>query len=795
MSAEDQADPQIEIGHVLSMDVVGYSKLLIREQTELLRRLSEIVRGTAQFRAAEAEGNLIRLPTGDGMTLVFFGDTKAPIECATEIATALKNEPGIPLRIGIHSGPINRVPDVNERANVAGAGIDLAQRVMDSGDAGHILLSKRVADDLAPYSRWNPHLHELGECEVKHGRKIALVNFYTDEIGNSQRPRKLQVRKTARGKLAVIAIAVFCLAIAVAGGLFFVPRWRHAVGIATTVSDSKSIAVLPFENLSRDPDNAFFADGIQDDLLTSLSKISGLKVISRTSVLQYRDDKAPQNLREIGLALDVANVLEGSVRRDGNRVVVNVQLIDALNDHHLWAERFDRTLEDSLGLQGELATEIAGKLRAKLSPEEKARVESKPTGNTDAYVLYLKARGFENTPNRSLQDYKVAEKLYLEAIDNDPTFALAYARLSATIARIYHWFEPTEARKERIKATAEEALRLKPDLGEAHLALGLYYYWTEGDYERALREFDLASEVLPNNSDIGYFVAAIRRRQGRWDENLDLLRKSQTLDPVNANIVEEIVYTYCFRRDWAAAAQSQDRVLALAPGSVNEKINRAYIDFWATGKTAMLDEILVGIPTGIDPDGLITLAHWDRDMIERDFTAAAQTLASSPLEAFPVNGQVIPKSFFAGCTALAQGDGARAQTRFEVARPQFESAVQEAPESALRHANLGLLYAFMGRKQDAVREGLLSVELAPESKDAVIGPWMSGYLAMIYTRVGEIDLAIPLLEHLLSVPGQVDRPNCSITLSDLRRRWQWDPLRNDPRFQKLVSQPPTIPKS
>ncbi len=332
----------MEIGHVLSIDVVGYSKLLIHEQTELLRCLSEIVRGTTSFRTADAQEKLIRIPTGDGMTLVFFGDPKAPIECATEIATALKDHPEIPLRMGIHSGPIKRVQDVNERANVAGAGIDLAQRVMDSGDAGHILLSKRVAEDLAAYSRWNPHLHELGECEVKHGRKIGLVNFYTDEIGNSQRPGRFRTRKASGTKLAIIAILAFCLVAAVVAGFFLMPRWRQSGRTSTTTPDSKSIAVLPFENLSDDKQNAFFADGIQDDLLTSLSKISGLKVISRTSVLQYRGDKEKQNLREIGLALDVANVLEGSVRREGNRVAVNVQLIDAINDRHLWANRYDR---------------------------------------------------------------------------------------------------------------------------------------------------------------------------------------------------------------------------------------------------------------------------------------------------------------------------------------------------------------------------------------------------------------------------------------------------------------------
>jgi tetratricopeptide (TPR) repeat protein len=505
-------------------------------------------------------------------------------------------------------------------------------------------------------------------------------------------------------------------------------------------------------------------------------------------VMPYRG-AAKTNLRQIAQALGVANVLEGSVRRGGNRVVVTVQLIDAVNDRHIWANRYDRALADSLGLQGELAAEIASELRATLSPEEKVRVETKPTENPDAYVLYLKARGYESNPDRLFEDFTVAERLYDEAIQHDPAFALAHARLSATIARIYHWFDSTDERKARMKTEAEKALRLKPDLGEGHLALGLYHYWAEANYEKALEEFALAAAALPNDSDIGYFTAAIRRRQGRWNDNLELLKKSQTLDPGNANVAEEIAYTYSFLHDWPEAIRARERAVALAPDSVNAKVVRAYLDFWSEGSTAALKKVLAEIPAGIDPAGLVTRARWDLAMIQRDYTAADQALTSCPLDVFQSNGLPTPKSFFRGCTALARGDRNTARTNFETTLPVFEAAVQQAPGNGLRHANLGLLYAFLDRKEDAIREGRRATELEPDSKDAVNGPWMTGFLAMIYARVGEANSALPLLEHLLASPGPVDNTNCSITPSDLRSRWQWDPLRNDPRFQKLLAQP------
>jgi TolB-like protein/Flp pilus assembly protein TadD len=550
----------------------------------------------------------------------------------------------------------------------------------------------------------------------------------------------------------------------------------------------KSIAVLPFENFSDDKENAFFADGIQDDILTSLAKIHDLKVISRTSVMPYRG-ATKGNLPQIAQALGVVNVLEGSVRKGGNRVVVSVQLIDARNDRHLWAKRYDRPLADSLGLQGELASEIASELRATLSPEEKGLVETKPTENPDAYVLYLKARTYETDPDRLFENFKVAEQLYGEAIQRDPSFALAHARLSTTVARIYRWFDPTDERKALIKRSAEKSLQLSRDLGEGHLALGLYYYWAQGDYEKALEEFRIAAAALPNDSDIGYFRAAIRRRQGKIDEHMELLKKTQGVDPGNVHVVLEIAFTYAFLHDWPSAARTYDRVVSLAPDSANYKINRAYIDFYSSGNTATLKSTLAAIAPGDDPAGLVTRARWDLAMLERDYAAADQAMIACPLDVFQSNGLPTPKSFFRGCVAVARGDLAGAQTLFAAALPEFEKAVREAPENALRHANLGLLYSFLGRKDEAIREGRRAVELLPESKDALDGPWMAGFLAMIYARAGDANSALPLLEHLLASPGPVDNTNVCITYNDLRKRWQWDPIREDPRFQQLLAKP------
>jgi adenylate cyclase len=360
MSAEVKKEIQLEIAHVLFIDVVGYSKLSINEQNAAVDELTRIVRATEQFQKAEASERLVKISTGDGIALVFYTNLEAPVRCAMELSRALRDHPRLRLRMGVHSGPVSGVIDVTGRINLAGAGLNLAQRVMNCRDAGHILLSKHAAEDLEEYEEWRPLLHELGECEVKHGVRVSVVSLYTEEVGNPAVPKKLKAarlaaaarrKRTAFRRLSLGALALLA-AIALVAFLFV--RYAPRFALTTLPIPEKSIAVLPFQNLSKDEANAFFADGVQDEILTDLARIADLKVISRTSVMHYKSSVA-RNLREIGQQLGVANVLEGSVQRSGNRVRVNAQLVDARTDRHLWGQTYDGNLADVFAIQSEIA--------------------------------------------------------------------------------------------------------------------------------------------------------------------------------------------------------------------------------------------------------------------------------------------------------------------------------------------------------------------------------------------------------------------------------------------------------
>ncbi len=581
-------------------------------------------------------------------------------------------------------------------------------------------------------------------------------------------------------------IGILAIAIAVLLYLRFSPGQREPA----EVIPQKSVAVLPFSNLSNDKENAFFAEGIQDDILTSLARIGDLKVISRTSVMPYQASGGPRKTREIGQTLGVAYLLEGSVRGGRNHFVVNVQLINAREDRQVWAEHYDRKLEDSLGLQGELATEIANTLHATLSPEEKARVTQKPTTNADAYALYLRAFGLEHKPDTLLQDYKLAVQLYRQAIELDPDFALAHARLACTSAAIFHFHEPLEEWASRARVEASTALRLDPNLAEGHFALGLCLYWFDDSYEGASAEFAVAARLAPNDVDAAALSAAIKRRTGKFQEAIAEYERVARLDPQNPNIARNLVYTYSALRQWPQARRAAERWRTMAPDSLVAKIQTGYVDFFSNGKTRTLQRLLAQIPAGTDPDGIVTATRWDVAMIERDFSAAENALRDSPRTAIDyLNGGNTPKSFLAGCIQLARGDRAAAQPLLEQARAQFAEAVEQSPLIAEVHANLGLASAFLGRKEEAIREGRRAVELKPIAKDAVDGAIMLCYLAVIYAQTGENDQAFPLLEQLRTTPGAVDSANYSMTLNDLKYRWEWDALRKDPRFQKLLAQP------
>jgi TolB-like protein/class 3 adenylate cyclase/Tfp pilus assembly protein PilF len=797
MPAEPEHNVQLKIGHVLFMDLVGYSKLLLDEQRELQQQLSEIVRNSKEVRTAETADEVIRIPTGDGMALVFFNSPEAAVRCAVEVSEALRNRPEIQLRMGIHSGPVNEVRDINDRSNVAGAGINIAQRVMDCGDAGHILLSGRVAQDLKHYRQWQPQLYDLGECEVKHGERIHLFNLYTEHLGNPEWPAKLRQTKARENKhRRLLLTAAIIIVAGLAAGIGFILHRPHlnspTTSVPTPLSDSalvipeKSIAVLPFENRSANKENAYFADGVQNEILTNLAKIADLRVISRTSVMQYKSGAA-RNAREIGQQLGAAHLLEGSVQRSGNRVRVTAQLIDAQTDTHQWAEHYDRDLADVFAIQSEIAKAIADQLKARLSREERARVDDKPTENTDAYTFYLRANQLSRNPDTLLQNYKAAEQLYMQAIALDPNFALAHARLASISAEIFHYYEPIDTWRTQARNEAEIALRLQPNLAEAHFALGQVIYWMDQDYEQALKQFEVATRLSPSNEDAARLIAAIKRRQGKWKEALEAYERVAKLDPQNPNAVREVLFTNTAMRRWPEAARWGERMRAMAPASLVAKVQSGYVDFWWKGDTRLLKSLVDQVPAGVDPDGAVTSCRWEIAMLRRDYSSAKSILDTSSVnELSYTNAGTTPKIFFEGCVYLAKGDDVNAQKAFELARPIFEAAVEEAPASADRHAILGWLYAFMGRKDDAISEGQRAVALKPESKDAVDGVLMNCYLALIYARTGKSDLAIPLVERLLGTPGAIDSADYSISLNDLKYRWEWDPLRSDPRFQKLI---------
>ncbi len=572
--AEPTPDLQLEIAHLLLIDVVGYSKLLVNEQIELLQELKQIVRSTECFRAAEARGELIRVPTGDGMALVFFHSPEEPARCALEISRALQDHPSIQLRMGVHSGPVNRVTDVNEKTNIAGSGINVAQRVMDCGDAGHILLSAHVAEDLAEYRHWQPHLHDLGECEVKYGLRLHLFNLYKDGLGNPQVPEKLRrgrrrqasavsVRPISapRWPKAALTIAFLVSAVAlVISSLIFFNRAPPTTGAralsALAAIPEKSIAVLPFENLSNEKENAYFADGVQDEILTGLSRVADLKVISRTSVMQYKAGPRP-NLREVATALGVAHVLEGTVQRAGGRVRVNAQLIDARTDSQLWAERYDRDVADVFAIESELAGKIVAQLQAKISPSEKAAIEQKPTADLTAHDLYIRAKTliatavFSTPQEESLSE---AVRLLNQAIERDPAFALAYYQLAQAHDLLYFGgTDHTPARLALADAAIQSLTRLLPNSGEAHLALAKHLYWGYLDYDRARKELNLAQKSLPNEPWAFLLAGYIDRRQGRWDESTKNLERAIELDPQNPALLKQLADSYRYLRRYADA--------------------------------------------------------------------------------------------------------------------------------------------------------------------------------------------------------------------------------------------------
>ncbi|MGI8435290.1 MAG: protein kinase domain-containing protein [Chthoniobacterales bacterium] len=580
-------------------------------------------------------------------------------------------------------------------------------------------------------------------------------------------------------------------------GLYFAkskPAVRPAAVAPVTPSPAaaipeKSIAVLPFENLSAEKDDAFFADGIQDDVLTSLGKVKDLTVIARASVLPYRGEAVAGKLREIGQTLRVAHILQGSVRRLANRVVVNVQLIDARNDRQMWTERYERTITDALSLQGELAVEIARELRANLTPQEQRGFASKPTENPDAYVLYLRARELETRFLPEDADLQAAAKLYEQAIVLDPKFALARARLSLVA---YSLCSTPESRL-RDLAQAEEALRLNPNLGEGHLALAFCYFETD-KIEPALAELARAEELLPNSPEVWQLRATIYLRQGKLRERIAALQHAETLDPRDI-LNGRLAHTHENLRQWPEAIRIFERVRALVPGHPGPERAIARVEFRRSGVPEALKKKVTQIPAGTQPDlpGELNMARYQIAMLERDYPAAERFLREIPAEALPAENVLAhSKLMNEALLAVARGANATAiENALLAARKETEKLPADPADEAFapsKYGELGLIDAFRGRKEDAIREGRRWLELEKEStlekNDAAAN------LALIYARTGELDEAIKLIERLLTLPANLGLiRDSSMTQADLKWRWVWDPLRSDPRFQKILEGP------
>jgi TolB-like protein/Tfp pilus assembly protein PilF len=785
VSTETTTEPKIDIGHVLFIDVVGYSKLSGEDQKKVVRQLNEVVRATREFQRGEAAGQLLRLPAGDGMALVFFAGPEAPVRCALEIGRALKQHPHIQLRMGINSGPIDQVEDVNNRTNVSGTGINMAERVMSCGDAGHILLASRVAEDLEHYARWRPYLHELGECEVKHGARISLVNLYGDSIGNADVPEKIrqakreQARASRDGRKRIL-VATSIAAAAVLGIGYWVFHQRRANDVASI--PVKSIAVLPFQNLSPDPQNAFFADGVQDEILTDLARIADLKVISRSSVMQYKPGIA-RNARAIGEALGVANLLEGSVQREAGKVRVNAQLIDARNDTHVWAQTYDRDLADIFAIQSEIATAIADQLQAKLSPGEKAAIEKRPTHDVFAYDLYTRAKELVadlTDPVASQQNLARAVALSEEAVARDPRFVNAWCLLSQLHARMYTaGYDHTPERLEQSYSAIEAASHYEPDAGEVHLTWGNYYYESLRDYQRAGSELAIAQKKLPNSAQVLEVSGYVLRRAGDWETATRSLERAAELDPRNVHILQQLALTYQPQRRYQDEAHVYDRLVALIPTDGLTQGLKALVSVdWKADLRPY--QALMAKMTATDPKKAAEADDINYTICERTPKAYARGLKYYPRGGSVNIGVNYPHAYFEGLVAICEGDLEKARSAFNLARAEVAATVERDPKFAPAVSFLGMIDAGLGRKEEALREGRYACELLPPSKDAIDGVVLAVNLAQIYVWTGEKNLAIAQIE-------AVERLPTYLSYGLLKLQPIWDPLRGDPRFEKLVA--------
>jgi TolB-like protein/Flp pilus assembly protein TadD len=607
-----------------------------------------------------------------------------------------------------------------------------------------------------------------------------LYEFTPEGIVRTEDLDPVQARSVQRASgriLDFIIIGVLLLVIA----MMIVGRRPFYSQTGESISQ-KSIAVLPFQNLSADPENAFFTDGVQDEILNNLAKIADLKVISRTSAMQYKTG-VKRNLREIANELGVAHVVEGSVQRAANRVRVSAQLIDARNDTHVWVEKYDRDLADVFAIQSEVAQKIADQLQAKLSPTEKSAINERPTSDLAAYDLYLQAKQLlVLDPVRLRENSFKAVQLLDQAIARDPAFLLAHCQLAYAHDLIYFFsVDRTETRLALAETSIKAAVRLQPDSGEAHLAQAIHFYWGYFDYDRAREELAKAQHALPNNVQIFKFLGLIDRRQGHWDEAVRNLEHAVSLDPRHVELIMHLDATYFWLRRYEEALAMRNRGLALEPRSIYFRIQRSEIAVEAEADTGPLRAVLNTIETeGPSSAAEVAEDSFHLALRERDPAAAARALPNIPSEGSLNGSWQFPHGWYEGLLAKLRQDAPGAHSAFMNARAEAEKLVAAQPRNEGQLGVLSLIDAELGDKEKAIHEARTACDMVPPANDAMVGVGLITNLAAIYALTGEKDLALQQLETVSKLPN-------GPSYGGLRLDPEWDSLRGDPRFEKIVA--------